>query len=152
MAQNNSNNDDDLDDPAFRTQKLPGGSVKVENMLNPPKSVGTEDKRVKAMEEAVHKAKSKQKLPGVSTEDAYSVDEAENKKSTDHQKVTNTVKLKRAKETPDNEPDSTLKLKRTKSDDELSADPAPLLGWQHWAFLILSVLLTITIVYLLMTP
>ena len=153
MAQNNSNNDD-FDDPSFRTQKLPGNSVKVEQMLDQPKRTGTEDKRLKAMEDAVQKAKSKQKHAGVSIEDAYSADELETKKTTDHQKVTHTLKLKRGKEPAANEPDSTLKLKRANVEaaDDQDSTPAPLLGWQHWVLLLVSLLLTVAVVYLVMAP
>jgi hypothetical protein len=161
MAQNNSNNTDDIEDSSFETVKLSSKAVKDEQKhqaAKPPS--GTADKRVKAMEEAVQKAKSKQKLSGVSTEDAYSADEAETKKTDDLQKVTNTVKLKRAKDPnaapePDPEPNSTMKIQRSEGDDDdddLSEKQAPLLGWQHWALLIVSLLITVAVVYVVMAP
>jgi hypothetical protein len=152
MAQDNSNNEDDLDDPAFRTQKLSGGSIETADILDQPKVTGTEDKRVKAMEEAVQRAKKKQKPTGVSIEDAYSADESESKKSIEHQKATHTLRLKRTKETTENEAENTIKIRSIKNNEALSADSASLLNWRHWLFLLISVLLTIAIVYLLMAP
>jgi hypothetical protein len=141
MANNNSNQ---FDDPSFQTQKLPKDTSSVDQMFDRAKPSGTEDKRVKAMEEAVKKAKTKQQVTGASTNDDYSADNSE-KETSDHQKVVHTVKLKRAKNAPpppqENPADMTMKLKS-----------ASLLGWQHWLLLLGAVGVTATAVYLLLLP
>jgi hypothetical protein len=154
MANNNS---DQFDDPSFQTQKLPKDTSNVDQMFERAKPQGTEDKRVKAMEEAVKKAKAKNQVAGASTQDEYSSDQAE-KQSEDHQKVVNTVKLKRATGNIPPPPategaDMTMKIKNVSDDDDSDGDEGgSLLGWQHWLLLVGAVGVTGAVVYLLLLP